>query len=203
MGASLLRIPLLLFMSIVSQLAYCQADWLVLKSPDHKFWLTYPPDWMVITADTPNSIGAVLSPKGKFMGMCTVGIARTPQTGAKAQEQLNKEMDAVEMKPSDWLQRLEGTFPDVKILETAKIRIQNQPAHLVVMESGYQNVGRKTFVHNVLVTTLTPGLVWNLGCGTVASSARKARDGFGYWRPIFQGILRGFIFPGPGSFPPS
>jgi len=174
-------------------LAHGQADWKMLKNSEYNFRLYHPPGWTVITSDTPNSNAAVMGRNGEYIGICTVGVVPTPQTSRQTQRQLNEQMDAVTMGPSEWVRAFKGAFPDIQIIETQKAKLQNQPARLVVSEMSSETLGNTTFLRTILLSTLTPGLTWKVSRATSAPSMQVARASYKFWLPTFHGILRSFI----------
>ena len=173
--------------------AHAQDDWQMLRNPEFKFRFYHPPSWNVATLDVPHSRGAVMTKHGSTAGICSVGVFSTPQSAQRTQRQLNEQMDAVAMKPRDWIVAFDNAFPDIQIVETQKVKLQNQAAQLVVTETSSETLGSTTYLRTVLLATLSPGLSWKISCAASGHSMAEARAAYKFLLPTFNGILRSFF----------
>jgi hypothetical protein len=117
-----------------------------------------------------------------------------PEFSRYTQAELDREVNAVGWSMQDWKEMISEKFPDVRIFETRKIKVDNQPAQLAVAMNSYETIRAKLYGKNMFFYRITPGLAWHFTAGASGGTPREAEQNFEYWKPTFLRIISSFVF---------
>ena len=174
--------------------AGAQSDWLTFRSTQYKFRFTYPHDWHISTPRGPNVRGSVSSPNNKPSANCNIVVRYVSELSRYTQVELDGEVNASEWSKRDWEKMLSEKFPDVHIIETRKIKVDNRPAQSAVAMYSYETIKAKLYVKSMFFYKVTPGLTWHFTCGAGGGTYREAEQNFEYWKATFLRIVSSFVF---------
>lgn len=174
--------------------AFGQSDWLLFRGQEPRFRLLYPPGWTLGTPRGPNVRATIFPPKGKPSANCNIGVRRDAKIEGVPQAELNRMINSEPWRRDDWVQMLEGRWPDLAVVSSRHTKVHNQPAYLGLLEFSSETVDRKTSIRALQLMTFTPGFVWSFGCAARGATLDEARRSYDHWERIFRRILGSLVF---------
>jgi hypothetical protein len=174
--------------------AQAQTSWSTYRNEDLQFRFLHPSDWYFGTARGPNVKATLFPPDSKPRANCNIVVQSSPETKGSNQSALNAEISSTTLTASDWKEMMGQKWPDLRVVESKHVKVDNQPAFYAVEEHSHQTVDRTTYVKGAMLTTLTPGHVWTFACAGKGDTKSEAQESFRYWEPTFNRILGSLVF---------
>ena len=195
------NLSLLLFMPVISIFLFCsqeifaQNDWGTFRNATPKFRFLYPHDWIRAKPRGANVKASFFAPKGSPRANCNIVVRSVPETKGMSQKQLNGEISrGGAISPDYWKKEFGHKWPDVKVVNSRIVKVDNQPAYLGIVELSHETLDRRTFVKNMSLMAFTPGYGFMFTCVAKGATIEEARKGFKYWQSTFQRIMGSLVF---------
>ena len=180
---------------LITNGAIAQNQWNTFRDNCLKFRFLYPSDWIKGTPRGANVKVSLFAPQGFPRANCNIVVRSFPDIAGMTQKQLNEEISGGGALSSvDWKEMIGGKWPDIKLIDTKLVKVDNQLAYLGVIEFCHETLDRKTFVKNMLLMTLTPGKSWFFTCSAKWSTKEESRMSFDHWESTFQRIMGSLVF---------
>ena len=180
---------------LITEGAIAQNQWNTFRDNSLKFRFLYPSDWIKGTPRGANVKASLFAPQGFPRANCNIVVRSFPEITEMTQKQLNEEISGGgAFSAADWKEMLGGKWPEMKLIETKIVKVDNQPAYLGIVEFCHETLDRKTFVKDMLFMTLTPGQMWIFTCTAKGATSEESRISFDHWQSIFQRIMGSLVF---------
>jgi hypothetical protein len=168
--------------------------WQTYVNKEFGFRISYPNDWKVIPPKGPNVHISVSPASGP--GNCNV-VARTmADLKGMAQQQLNKEVEAMPIDDASWAEYLNIPQSRLSMIERRRARIGNVPAIYGSFEATFETLEGRYFGKKVVAMTFTPGVLWTITCGVSTYKPQEGRQRYDELKPYLTKILGSFTFLG-------
>lgn len=191
-------IPLFFSIALIAtntNVVFAQNDWKTFRNSSLRFRFLYPPDWIRGKPRGANVKASFFAPKGSPRANCNIVVRPVPETKSMTQEELNKLiMENASPSKAYWKKIYGHKWSDVRVFDSRKIKVDNQPAYLGLCEFSHTTLDRKTFTRNYALMAFTPGYVWVFTCMGKGNTIKEARISFKYWKSTFQRILGSLVF---------
>lgn len=180
---------------LITEGAIAQNQWYTFRDNSLKFRFLYPPDWIKGTPRGANVKSSVFAPQGFPRANCNIVVRPFPEIAKMTQKQLNEEISGSgALSAADWKQMLGGKWPEMKLIDTKIVKVDNHPAYLGIIEFCHETLDRKTFMKDMLLMTLTPGQSWFFTCSAKGATREESRISFDHWQSTFQRIMGSLVF---------
>lgn len=184
---------LLLTTAIITDSVFAEDEWRLFRSEDLKFRFLYPGAWRFGTPRGANVRVTLFPPKGTPSANCNILVKAGPDFSGMKQEELNRMIQAESLSASEWAAIL-GKCPDLRVIESTNVRVDNQPAYFSVIEFSHETFDRKVYIKGMQWATFTPGVYWQFGCAGKGATIEEARRSYEYWLPVFKKMMGSFVF---------
>lgn len=184
---------LLLMAMVIPDHVFAEDEWRLFRSEDFKFRFLYPGTWRFGTPRGTNIRVTLFPPKGMPSANCNILVKTAPEFSGMKQKELNRMIQTESLSASDWAAML-GKWPDLKVIESRKVKVDNQPAYFGLVEFSHETFDRKAFVKGQQWVTFTPGEYWQFGCAGKGATIEEARRSYEYWLPVFKKMMGSFVF---------
>ena len=180
---------------LMTEGALAQNQWNTFRNNSLKFRFLYPPDWIKGTPRGTNVKASFFAPEGFPRANCNIVVRAFPEIAAMTQKQLNEEISGGgALSAPDWKEMLGGKWPDMKLIDTKIVKVDNRPAYLGIVEFCHETLDRKTFVKDMVLMTFTPGYLWWFTCTAKGATVEESRISFDRWQLTFQRIMGSLVF---------
>ena len=183
-----------IFLFGASTLTWAQAEWRVFRSPEFQFRFLHPPDWVFGPPRGANVRATIFPGANSTSANCNIRVRPEPGLRSRTQPEINREIQSHPMTAADWLSFYVDKWPDVQILQSTNIKIDNQPAYLVVKRHTHETVDRMRAFKAIEVLTSSPGYIWHFGCAGRGATMQEAEGNYQHWEPVFRRILGSLVF---------
>jgi hypothetical protein len=192
---SVMAVLVCLILLLMNEDAIAQNQWNTYRDNSLKFRFLYPADWIDGTPRGENVKTSLFAPQGFPSANCNIVVRSFPEIKEMTQTQLNEEIiGGGELTATDWKGMLGGKWPEMKLIDTKIVKVDNQPAYFGIIEFCHETLDRKTFMKDMLLMTLTPGRMWIFTCSAKGTSIEESRISFDHWQSTFQRILGSLVF---------
>lgn len=172
---------------------FAEDEWRVYRNAEFKFRFLYPSVWRFDTPRGANVRVTLFPPKGTPSANCNILVKTAPEFSGMKQEELNRMIQTESLSASDWAAML-GKWPDLKVIESRKVKVDNQPAYFSLIEFSHETFDRKALVKGQQWVTFTPGEYWQFGCAGKGATIEEARRSYEHWLPVFKKMMGSFVF---------
>lgn len=159
------------------------------RDAEFGFVFSYPATWseqpgigrntrVVVTAPTDSKI-----PEAN----CNVVVRRVPSTQNQTQEQLNRGLDGKEFEKDYWLRDMPKS---ARVFDSRKISLGPHAARTAVLDYSATVQGFTGYATQLHLITLSPGLLFQLVCGSQSDTPEAGRAGFTHWKATFSQIAQ-------------
>ena len=180
---------------LITGSAIGQNQWNTFRDNSLKFRLLYPPDWVKGIPRGANVKVSLFAPQGFPRANFNIVVRSFPDIAGMTQKQLDDEISAGgPLSAADWQEMIGGKWPDMKLIETKLVKVDNQLAYFGVIEFCHETLDRKTYLKDMLLMTFTPGKSWFLTCSAKGSAKEEAGMSFNHWESTFHRIMGSLVF---------
>lgn len=172
---------------------FAENEWRVYRSTEFKFRFLYHNTWRFDTPRGANVRVTLFPPKGTYSANCNILVKTATELSAMKQEELNRRIQAESLSASDWATML-GKWPDLKVIESKKVMVDNQPAYFGLIELSHETFDREVFIRGLHWITFTPGEYWQFSCAGKGATIEEARRSYEHWFPVFKKMMGSFVF---------
>lgn len=169
--------------------AYAADKLRVYRDAEFGFVFSYPASWseqpgigrntrVVVTASTDAK-----TPEAN----CNVVVRRVPSTQNQTQEQLNRGLGGKEFEKDYWLRDMPKS---ARVFDPRKVSLGPHAARTAVLDHSATVQGYTGYATQLHLITLSPGLLFQLVCGSQGDTPEAGRAGFTYWKATFSRIAQ-------------
>lgn len=173
---------------------HAQDSWKTFRDAEIQFRFLHPPEWLLTQPRGPNVKATLTPPPGKPRANCNIVVGKFMDLENVSQNQINALFSEIEFSDLGYEKEMQKKWPDYRITESKKVKVDNQPAFYFVCESSNETVDRKTFIKGITLFTFTTGLVWTFNCAGKGDTLAEANESFKYWKPTFDRIIGSLVF---------
>jgi hypothetical protein len=175
--------------------AFGQNEWNTFRDNNQKFRLLYPSDWIKGTPRGANVKLSLFAPQGFPRANFNIVVRSFPDIAGMPQKQLDEEISAGgPFSAADWKEMIGGEWPEMNLLETKLVKVDNQLAYFGFMEFRHETLDRNTYLKYMLLMTFTPGKSWFLTCSAKGSTKEESGRSFNHWESTFQRMMGSLVF---------